>query len=367
MVVAILAAATAALLIGLSPVAGPGAQGKDSGDRVVLITLDGARTQEIFGGVDLAVLNVQPRAGQPVEEHPVYKQFWAPSAEERRRKLMPFFWGTLMTMHGSIAGNRAQGSIVSARNVHRLSFPGYAEMLVGQPHDDVITSNALARNPFPTVFEVILKEYKLPAGQGATFASWGPFNAISEHREGATFVNAGPEPYGSDAEADMLAMLQRDAAPPWPDIRYDAITMAYAQRHLERARPRLLHIAFDETDNWAHDGRYDRVLEAYARIDRYIEQLWIWLQSHDDYRGRTHVLIGTDHGRGRTAKDWRDHHANVSGADEVWLAFASPSMSQRGEWRQHPPLTNGQIAATIAKWMGIDWLRLNPGAAAAIP
>ena len=34
-----------------------------------------------------------------------------------------------------------------------------------------------------------------------------------------------------------------------------------------------------ETDDWAHDGRYDRVLEAYARSDRYLAQLWTWLES----------------------------------------------------------------------------------------
>ena len=362
-----LAATTAALLVGISPFAGARAQSRDTGERVILITLDGSRTQEVFSGLDPEILNVLPRAGMPLEEHALYKQFWASTAAERRQKLMPFFWGTLMTQHGSIAGNRAQGSIVTARNAHRISFSGYAEMLVGQPHDDLINSNDLPRNPFPTVFEVIRQEYKLPARQVATFASWGPFNAISEHREGATLVNAGPEPYGSDAEAAMLAMLQRDAAPPWPNIRYDAITMAYAQRHLERERPRLLHIAFDETDSWAHDGRYDRVLEAHARIDRYIEQLWTWLQSQADYRGRTHILIATDHGRGRTVSDWRHHSAGINGADEAWFAFVSPSMPLRGEWRHHAPLTLGQIAATIAKWMGVDWLRLNPAAGAAIP
>jgi hypothetical protein len=64
----------------------------------------------------------------------------------------------------------------------------------------------------------------------------------------------------------------------------------------------------------AHDGRYDRVLEAYARSDAYLAQLWSWLQSQPDYKGRTHVLIATDHGRGRTAKDWRHHGAKVEGA-----------------------------------------------------
>jgi hypothetical protein len=132
--------------------------------------------------------------------------------------------------------------------------------------------------------------------------------------------------------------------------------------HLEASRPRVLYLALGETDDWAHDGRYDRVLEAYARTDSYLAQLWTWLESQPDYRGRTHVLITTDHGRGRTAGDWRNHGADVEGAQEVWIAFASPTMGQRGEWKQHPPLSSSQIAATLANWVGVDWTQIRPGA-----
>jgi hypothetical protein len=161
-------------------------------------------------------------------------------------------------------------------------------------------------------------------------------------------------------------MLQREASPPWDNTRFDAITVLYAMRYLERERPRLLYLALDETDDWAHDGRYDRLLDAYARTDRYLEQLWTWLQSQPDYRGRTHIIIATDHGRGRTPADWRDHGAKITGADEVWLAFVSPAMSQRGEWRQHAPLTNSQVAATVAAWLGVDWPAIRPSAGRAI-
>jgi hypothetical protein len=90
------------------------------------------------------------------------------------------------------------------------------------------------------------------------------------------------------------------------------------------------------------------------------------MQSQPDYRGRTHLLITTDHGRGHTVKDWRDHGAKVPGSNEVWMAFVSPRMSQRGLWRSHAPLTTGQVAATLAAWMGIDWTADHPNAGSAI-
>src|SRR5262245_32715465 len=103
-------------------------QAPASPDAVVLITLDGARTQEIFGGLDAAVLKSTLKEDQKIEDSPLYKRFWAPTPEERRRKILPFFW-TLVTEQGAIAGNRALGSSVKLRNRLWFSYPGYAEIL----------------------------------------------------------------------------------------------------------------------------------------------------------------------------------------------------------------------------------------------
>src|SRR5262245_62956140 len=85
------------------------AAGQGKTENVILITLDGARTQEVFGGLDLEVLKSKTKKGS-VEDTPLYKKYYAETPEERREKLMPFFWGALMKQHGSIAGNRSLGS-----------------------------------------------------------------------------------------------------------------------------------------------------------------------------------------------------------------------------------------------------------------
>ena len=133
----------------------------------------------------------------------------------------------------------------------------------------------------------------------------------------------------------------------WDSARYDAYTFYLAMAHLRAARPRVLYLAFDETDDWAHGGRYDRVLDALSRTDGYLKELWTWLQSQPEY-GRTHILITTDHGRGHTTEDWKTHGAKIEGAQETWIAFISPAMSQRGEWRNQPAIYTNQVAATIA-------------------
>ena len=354
-----------ALLVGLTPLSA-GRQPAPTRDNLVLITLDGVRTSEIFTGLDTEILRSTLGKDAKLEDQAAYKRFYAPTAEARREKLMPFFWGELMKQHGSIAGNRALKSVVTLTNTHRFSYPGYSEILTGEAHDDVIKSNDRVQNPYRTVLEELRDRLSLPAGGVAAFASWEVFNEIAEQKPGSLAINAGYEAFeSSDRGATELSRMQFQTPPPWESARYDAYTFNFAMNYLRTARPRVLYLAFDETDDWAHSGRYDRLLDALARTDGYLKELWTWLQSQPDYR-RTHILITTDHGRGRTTDDWRTHGAKVEGAQDTWMAFISPAFKQRGEWHDHAPLHTNQAAATMAGWMGVDWTAARAGVGSAI-
>jgi hypothetical protein len=351
----------AALLSALIVTAVAGAAERQTAN-VVLITLDGVRIEEIFGGLDEVVARAVVEKGAP-EESALWQRYWAPTAEERRRKLMPFLWGTLLADHGIIVGNQAAGSVMRVTNHQRFSYPGYAEIATGAAHDAEIDSNDNRRNPFPTVLEVIRRERGLDRREVATFASWETFRWIVEHEEGATTVNAGLQAYDHpDRDVQVLSDWQFRARTPWDGARHDAYTLRFARAHLATYHPRLLWIALDETDDWAHDGRYDRVLDSLWRFDAALADLWGWLQADDQYRGKTTILITTDHGRGHGPTAWRDHGKDVEGAQDVWLAIAGPDVTRRGEWRDSPAVYQNQIAATIASLLGVDYLRAVPGA-----
>lgn len=332
----------------------------------ILITLDGVRTEEIFGGLDRAVLD--STAGQgAVEDLPVYKQYWAPTAEERREKVMPFFWGTLMRVHGSIAGNRGRDSRFGVTNRHKFSYPGYAEILTGAPHDDDIDSNDNKRYPYLTVLEFLRQSLGLPREMVGVFGSWETFNWIAEHEEGALTINAGYEAFETtDPVARALSEAQFTAKTPWDSARHDAFTFGLALHYLKTVRPRALYIAFDETDDWAHEKRYDRVLDSLARTDAQLQELWTWLQSDAEYRDNTVLMITVDHSRGHTPDDWSSHGEDVVRAEETWLATIGPDWSKRGEWQLAPPAYTNQIAATLAKALGLDFREAVPTAGAPI-
>jgi len=335
--------------------------------RVVLVTLDGARWQEVFGGVDETLLRDVTPKDVDITTTAAYRRFWAPTAEARRERLMPFLWRTLVR-EGVIAGNRARGSMVTVSNGFRFSYPGYSELLTGQSHDDTIRSNDAIRNPFPTVLQFVRHKLDLPPSKVATFASWGVFSSIVENTAGDTTVNAGLQPYESPSEVVRnLNALQYETPLPWDNMRHDSFTFAFAMDYLKRVQPAVLLVAFDEMDDWAHDGKYELVLDALHRADQYIGVLWDAVQRDPAYRGRTTLIVTADHGRGRTTETWRRHGQSIDGADEIWLAIASPDVALRGEWKPDAPLLQNQIAATIAALLGLDYREQNPSAGRPLP
>ncbi len=353
---------SALVLTALVSVLALSARAQSRTENIILITLDGARTQEVFGGLDLDILKDKTRRGK-VEDTPLYKKYWAPTAEERRMKLLPFFWGTLMKEHGSIAGNRSLNSAVMTTNRMWFSYPGYSEILTGQAHDDVIKSNDSVRNPFPSVLEFTKRKLRLTKNQVALFGSWDVFNWIGEHEEGAVTINAGHEIYeSSDAEMRALGRLQKERLSPWDSVRYDYFTFRFAMDHLKRHQPRVMHIAFGETDDWAHEGQYAHMLDSFHRNDAQLRELWEYLQRTPKYRGRTSIIITIDHGRGRTIRDWTDHGEKVPEAQYIWAAFVSPDVPLRGEWRDAETIYQNQIAATLCRFLNLDYSENNPQA-----
>ncbi|QQS49164.1 MAG: phosphoglyceromutase [Acidobacteriota bacterium] len=331
-------------------------------ENVILITLDGARTQEVFGGLDLEILKDKTRRGK-VEDSPLYKKFWAETAEERRMRLLPFFWGVLMKEHGSIAGNRALGSAVMTTNRMWFSYPGYSEILTGQARDDVINSNDRIRNPNPTVLEFLKRKLELDKNQVALFGSWDVFNWIGEREEGSITINAGHEPYDHPSpEIRVMSELQNEKLSPWDSVRFDYFTFRFAMEHLKTYQPRVMHIALGETDDWAHGGDYSHTISSFHKNDRQLKELWEYLESSPKYRGKTSIIITIDHGRGKTIRDWTDHGEKVPEAQYIWMAFISPDSQLRGEWRNAETIYQNQVAATLCRFLNLDYSENNPKA-----
>src|SRR3954471_6398214 len=70
---------------------------------VLFITTDGLRWQEVFRGPEERLMT-KATGGVP-SEAALRDEFWAPTAGERRAKLMPFLWSEVAAK-GQLYGNR---------------------------------------------------------------------------------------------------------------------------------------------------------------------------------------------------------------------------------------------------------------------
>jgi hypothetical protein len=323
------------------------AHGAHKTENVILVTYDGLRWQEVFEGADASLFTKEHAAAR--------KAYGRDSAEERRAALLPFLWGTV-AKQGQIYGNGPKGSVARVTNGKRFSYPGYNEILCGFG-DPRIDSNDKKPNPNVSVLEW-LNGKDAYRGRVAAFAEWDCFPSILNAPRSGLFVNAGIEPVAGPSLSERENTLNQvllDTTWPHADQRSDALTFLMAQAYFERTTPRVLFVSFGETDEWAHEGRYDFVLESAHRIDGYVARLWAEVQSMPAYAGKTSLVITTDHGRGDAPEEWKSHGEKIPASDRIWIAVLGPDTPALGERTSCTEVTQSQVAATVAALLGEDW------------
>ncbi|MGB3801116.1 MAG: phosphoglyceromutase, partial [Lewinella sp.] len=135
-------------------------------ENVILITMDGLRWQELFGG---AVDSMVADERFTHDRDRMTESYLGGTREERRQQLMPFFWESLAPK-GMVFGNRWADNKVNCHNDQWFSYPGYNEILSGHA-DPAITSNDKIPNPKVTVLEWLNGKEEL-YGKVAAFGSW---------------------------------------------------------------------------------------------------------------------------------------------------------------------------------------------------
>jgi hypothetical protein len=333
-------------------------------ENVFLITLDGMRWQEVFTGAEEQLISKE--AGGVSDTNRLRSEFWRKSAEERREILLPFFWKTI-AREGQLFGNQKLGSVARVTNGKNFTYPGFNEILAGFA-DERITENAKKANENKTVLEWLNQKPGF-AGRVVAFANWDVFPYILNATRAGIPIWTG---YDEDTLRDVsdamkqVRAMAKNITPLWDGMNFDVFFHHASLEYIRAKKPRVGWIAYSETDEWAHEGRYDLYLHAAHRIDSYIADLWKAVQSMAEYRGKTTFILTTDHGRGSGLSDWKDHGERVKGAESIWIAVLGPDTSALGERRDNTVGQN-QIAATIAKFLGEDYETATPRAGKALP
>jgi len=324
-------------------------------ENLVIVTLDGMRWQEIFGGADSALLSnknfTRDSAGTRLK-------FWNDDIGKRRKNLFPFLWSTVAGQ-GQLYGNRWLGNDVNNANRYKFSYPGYNEIFTGYP-DTAVNSNDTVLNKNINVLEFINKQAGFK-NNVAAFTTWEVFPYILNKWRSNLYINSDKDtlPYTNE-KFRLIDNIQSLTTRPI-GVRPDILTYIAAREYMKEMKPRVLYIAFDETDDLAHAGMYDQYLESAHAEDRMLEDLWTYIQSAPQYKNKTTLMVTCDHGRGDNPKEnWQHHGEKIFDAGQIWIAAIGPDTSPAGEMKNKGLLYQEQLAATFAKVLGFTFEANHP-------
>jgi hypothetical protein len=307
-------------------------------ERVIVVTLDGTRWQEIFGGTDAALEPDAPHR-EPAELVPTLHR-WA-------------------TRDGAALGVPGHAATMSVTGPHFVSLPGYTELFGG-------ATPKCADNDCPPTRERTLVD---ALGQDAVvLASWERVeHAAAAERSGAVISAGRTRVHGGArlrADARTAALLEEGAAAaPWPgggEYRPDAHTAALALRVSEVLRPRFLFVALGDTDEHAHHGDYAAYLGALRAADRFLGDLERDLEQLGDAK-RTAIFVTTDHGR---SAGFRDHGGAWPESARTWLVAKGAGIAARGALAAPVRRRLADVAPTVRALLGLP---LPQGAGAGAP
>ncbi len=308
--------------------------------RVILVTIDGVRREELSGNLDL---DLDPRV----------KEAYDP---------MPFFNQTLRKL-GTTIGTLGSESIMTVANTEMISLPAYMSIMAGRPQP--CFSNECGSIFFTRpLTERLTQELKWDRKDVAVIASWENIKYAVESAEGNILVSAGPTVVDlGDDEQNRLQEAAKGDLPPWAHARWDSYTMELAREYWRKNQPKFLYVALNDTDEWGHKGQYLEHLQALTNIDHFLDQLVndVIEQDRRDQQ-RTCLLITTDHGRGLGQK-WTTHSNGALYSGLIW-AYATchlaKDLGHRAATEPEPredflpkSYSHLDIRPTLETWLGL--------------
>jgi len=272
---------------------------------IIIVTIDGVRWQEVFKGSDKSITNDY----------------------SSREDIMPFLWKYGQS-DGQIYGNRYYNNYSNVKNLYHISYPGYNEIFTGYA-DPLFIPNLPIYNRNTSFLEE-LNQSKEFCGSVVSFSSWSYF--------------------------DYILNSKKSTFPIYSGYKNDEITYSSAKKYIQEKHPRIIHVGFGETDEWAHKKRYDIYLDKIRDSDSMINDMWTYIQNEPFYKDQTTLIITTDHGRGKSSSTWNSHGFWIPGSGQTWIVIIGPDTKPLGEMKNKNHFYQKQIHNKIFKLLGLKYL-----------
>lgn len=328
------------------PAAGQPAVDPAASGRIVLVTIDGVRAEDVFDGADPSL---RPRS----------------NVEKLRRPeaVMPRTHHLVATRGVALGADRSGCGAVHTASGANVSLPGYLEIFTGRRTR--CRDNNCDRITSPTVLDEAVHG-------GLTVASIGSWEILDRAVSNRSFpvtrasgadpsvpmlvaegTQRWPEsrPIADDALEQLVFAGERaEAFPGHGRYRPDPLTMAIALEYLRTAQPAILHVGLGDPDEYGHRNDYPAYLSSLGQADAFIGKIADTLDGMGELGARTTVIVTTDHGRNR---DFQHHGAySLTSARTFVLAFGG-HVAARGVACPARDITLADIAPTIRVLTGL--------------
>ncbi len=303
--------------------------------RVVIITLDGVRAEDIFDGADPTL---QPGAK--------VAHLTKPEA------LMPLTHRLVQTRGVALGADRPGCGTVRTASGMNVSLPGYLEIFTGR-------KTRCRNNSCPPTDRATVLDEAADAGlyPVASIGSWEVLSHAVSLGESNVLVAAGARRWpgarpvmGGRMEELVVAGERTEPFPGHQGYRPDVHTAAIALEYLRTQVPAVLHVGLGDADEWGHRNQYATYLDAIAKSDAFIGKVADTLDSMGDIGARTTVVVTTDHGRN---KDFQHHEAASATSARTFVIAFGARVAPQGVACSKRDVTLADVAPTVRALLGL--------------
>lgn len=284
--------------------------------RVVLVTLDGVRWQDVVA--PNAEVDLLPRIYEGIAEG------------------------------GVIVGASSQPgcAAVRATSGSNVSLPGYLEILTGRP--TACTHNYCPPTSSPTVLDVAADH---GVSGVASFGSWETLGrAVSNGRSAQIVVSAGQ----GKEKVDPFP------GPAGGHYRPDRYTAKAALAFYRENQPRLFHVGLGDTDEHGHRANARGYFESLKEADAIVGELMDAVEEAG-HASSTTFIVTTDHGR---AANLRDHGPGIAAASRSFVIGFGGGVRAAGVACAKQEHTLADVGATVRALLDLP---ADPSASAGKP
>jgi hypothetical protein len=295
--------------------------------RVVLITIDGVRWQDVFEGSSSA---------------------FSGSASVPPEQLMPRAHALVAERGVAIGATQDGCGVAHTAGASNVSLPGYQEIFTGH------ASHCLD-NQCDQIGDTVLDEAARDGIEGvASIGSWDVLTRAVSGGGSGVFVSEGRS-WPATTTAGTLAALvaQGQAADPYPghgEFRPDAQTAAIALEYFRTQKPAFMHIGLGDTDEYGHRSDYAAYLTALRHADTVIGQVSDLLDTMGEEGKKTTVIVTPDHGRN---SDFTDHGVFRPESGRTFVLAFGGGVPVQGIGCPAGDVTLADIAPTIRALLGL--------------